>query len=227
MSITFGAFANGDLLVANDIETNLSFGDSYLQGGIVTGDITAATIPSSAIFRPDWYTYPVGGFYGVSSGGFHRWVDQTARFFQSDTREELLIKERAYDDSIVPILGWGVSIDLPDESLVKVEADGQAMGLCDAGTNANLMAMIGRLSLCYRNRSTRTVTEVQGSRRDIYAGGVIEALFSVKDLFMLETLAAGSYDIFVGWTKTASCSTSAKCVSFGSRTLLVRSFRGQ
>jgi hypothetical protein len=230
MSVSFGTFSNGSQMVAANLLTNLNLGAAYLQGGVVSGDIPSASIRTPSVFRPDWYSFPVQGYYGVSQSGHGRWVDQSYRFLQSDSRVEFIVADFAADDVIHPLLFWGASIDLAESSLVRVYADGQVAGFCNFTDGAHFMAKVGHLSLCYRDRATRTVTEVALSRRDVYAGGGNgEYLFCNMNLLMLETLPAGSYDVFVAYTRASGGVVSAdtRALSFGTRTMSVRAFRGQ
>jgi len=229
MSVSFGTFSNGTQMVAANLLTNLNLGAAYLQGGIVSGDIPSSTIRSASIFRPNYYSWPVGGFYGVSSGGFNRWTDGPVKFLESSERLELQTYDLPSDDTIWPLIGMACSIDLEESSLVRVLADLQIVAVIDdGGAGPSNYLPCGRVSLCYRDRATGTVTEVALSRRDLYARGGVRAHHeSNRNLMMLETLPAGSYDIFVGYAKTASVSTYNRCISYGTRTMDVRTFRGQ
>jgi len=230
MSVSFGTFSNGTQMVAANLLTNLNLGAAYLQGGVVSGDIPSGTIRTVSIFRPNYYSWPVGGFYGVSSGGFNRWTDGPVKFVENTERLELQTYDLPSDDTIWPLIGMACSIDLEESSLVRVLADLQITAHIDdtALGATGYYLPCGRVSLCYRDRATGIVTEVALSRRDLYAsGGTYVHHESNRNLMMLETLPAGSYDIFVGYAKTASVSTYNRCISYGTRTMDVRTFRGQ
>ncbi len=216
MSVTFVLLPAGTMTRAS-VLANFVLLRSWMNGGIVVGDVTSPCIRSQHIFRPDSFNFPLLAQHRSSAA---------ATAGRSKTRDSLLIWEAisrldlypsAVDNDgavrLVPDLGitfnhWGPA------SYIVFNATWTAIATPVFTVNYVIFYQ-GYFQIRYRERSTGTVTTITNSRRQVQSQNTPETdgiQYSTQGRF---TVTEGTWDVWVEWVPDDAL-TAEVCVGLTS-----------
>lgn len=229
MSITgTSSISAGTVMTWSGIEANLAQWRTWMNGGVVIGDMAAAGLTRENLYRPEWLYTNTTGTSNI------RYVGQTQQLVSSNRRLEEPHAADVWDGSVIQAGEWrtrrdreilklqdipqneiyatsiGARLYLPRQSIVGVrcQLDGwltrspstSAGDIYPSGGGAGVRA--GALMIMTYNHATDTDTERTESRQHVYPPRSGEAF--VHDRYELEcslALGAGDWDVYVAYKR--------------------------
>jgi hypothetical protein len=147
MGISFTTYSAGTVIARSALDTDLDAARTYLNGGVVVGDVDAASIERVHIYRPDTQGFPTESTEGQSQSGWDRGrarssmatqpgsVADNGRLWIARLRERRSIfLNYLLDDESWPIADMACRFYLPSKSLIEISAQWEAITQAFDGT---------------------------------------------------------------------------------------------
>lgn len=207
MAISFGAMpADGDQLDQNYLWTQLGFIETYICGGVVQADITASSIKSIHIFRPE--VYP-NGAEGVAGGMWGTGTVASVGDPRFNANRQDILKEACLNGGRAVIHKLSQTIYVPAACKANLYANvGVYILESGVGTGGSIPYTIanricGYIRMVVRDRASNTDTVLTATTRSIEANvfsrrSRVNKVMNARHSFA----AAGHYDVFVEYLLT-------------------------
>ena len=245
---TPGTKVVGAAMVAADVRSDLDGFRSFVNGdtGLSASDVTAASIGKEQVYRPEHLGFPVSGSEGATQAVYS--TSRLASGHYTSLEWERLTDRRSIfnrtlnDDSSMALPWLSKTIELPGSSWVRASASFSARVVYDwyssgnpehvsgtVGSPAVANAHIGgEFELVYRSRATGAETTFHAIRsvQNPYVGVATVGMINLHRYFysmsFAATISAGTYDVYVKFTKSAASTyNSPYQITFSATNLLI------
>lgn len=183
MPVVFANFVVGTVMDAAAVQANYALGYTYLNGGIVNGDLDSPCVEECHVFRPEILGWPTEGFMGQMQDVYGQDTPDGIGFAFGDDSGFMTLyggKRNRFDillasldaDTFAPIHRMCKTIWVPGTmSTVDLSCQWSAEAIQGSVDNdqAGLKypAYAGRFILRYKAHATRTWTEIAESERQM------------------------------------------------------------